>query len=106
MDDAGEFYVSGSCGTKAVKASHLSTGATEQLYVAIRLSIMDHLDDGREKLPVFIDEIFVNWDARRRARGFEVLRELSEVRQVFVMTCHLPWAEELVALGARKITLG
>ena len=106
MDDAGEFYVSGSCGTRAVSARHLSTGATEQLYVAIRLSIMDHLDDGRERLPVFIDEIFVNWDARRRGRGFEVLRELSDVRQVFVMTCHLPWAEELVALGARKITLG
>ncbi len=92
--------------TSAVDARHLSTGATEQLYVAIRLSIMDHLDEGRERLPVFIDEIFVNWDAERRGRGLEALRELSEIRQVFMMTCHAPWAEELVALGARRITLG
>ena len=55
---------------------------------------------------MFIDEIFVNWDAERRGRGLEALRELSEIRQVFVMTCHVPWAEELVALGARRITLG
>ena len=106
MGDAGEFYVSGPCVSSVVDARHLSTGATEQLYVAIRLSIMDHLDEGRERLPVFIDEIFVNWDAERRGRGFEALRELSEIRQVFVMTCHVPWAEELVALGARRITLG
>ncbi len=44
--------------------------------------------------------------SERRGRGLEALRELSEIRQVFVMTCHVPWAEELVALGARRITLG
>ena len=66
---------------------------------------MNHLDEGRERLPLCMDEAFVNWDTDRRNKGFELLRELSETRQVFVMTCHDPWADELVALGARQVEL-
>ena len=89
----------------AVAAENLSTGAREQLYLAMRLAIMGHLDHDRERLPVFIDEALVNWDASRRGRGLQLLRELAETRQVFVMTCHEPWAEELIAAGATRVDL-
>ena len=108
VDDSGEFHVRGSFdnGTiSTVAAESLSTGAREQLYVALRLAIMSHLDHDRERLPVFIDEALVNWDAARRMRGFQLLRELSETRQVFVMTCHKRWAEELTDAGANRIDL-
>ena len=108
VDDSGEFHVRGSFdgGTVAgVAAESLSTGAREQLYLAMRLAIMSHLDHDRERLPVFIDEALVNWDAARRMRGFQLLRELSETRQVFVMTCHEHWAEELTEAGANRIDL-
>jgi len=106
VDDSGEFHVRGSFdgGTVAgVAAESLSTGAREQLYLAMRLAIMSHLDHDRERLPVFIDEALVNWDAARRMRGFQLLRELSKTRQVFVMTCHEHWAEELTEAGANRI---
>jgi len=109
VGDAGEFYVRGSCDSRtgaaviAVAAENLSTGAKEQFYLAIRLAIMSHLD--RDRLPVFIDEALVNWDASRRGRGLQLLHELAETRQVFVMTCHEPWAEELIAAGAIWVDL-
>ena len=88
-----------------VAAQNLSTGAREQLYLAMRLAIMSHLDHDRERLPLFIDEALVNWDAARRGRGFQLLHELSQTRQVFVMTCHEPWAEELIGAGANRVDL-
>ena len=108
VGDSGEFYVRQSCdgGTAAtVAAESLSTGATQQLYLAMRLAIVSHLDHDRERLPVFIDEALVNWDAARRGRGFQLLRELSQTRQVFVMTCHERWAEELIDAGAKRVDL-
>lgn len=86
-------------------AAPISTGTLEQAYLSIRLAIVDHLDHGTERLPLFIDEAFANWDAPRRDRGFDVLRELSRTRQVFAFTCHPHMAEHLEARGARVLTL-
>ena len=105
VGEDGSVHVRGPETHGPVEASSLSTGAREQLYLAIRLAVMNHLDEGRERLPVFVDEAFVNWDASRRTHGFELMRELSLTRQVFVMTCHRFWADELVELGARRIDL-
>ncbi len=105
VGESGDFYVRGPEAGGAVEASSLSTGAQQQLYLAIRLAVMSHLDEGRERLPAFVDETFVNWDGSRRARGFELLHELSRTRQVFVMTCHAPWADELAEHGAQRIDL-
>jgi uncharacterized protein YhaN len=66
---------------------------------------VDHLDQGKERLPLFIDEAFVNWDAERRDRGLEVLAEASSTRQVFAFTCHPEMAERLGALGACVLRL-
>ncbi|HSH74899.1 MAG TPA: hypothetical protein VLA09_04430, partial [Longimicrobiales bacterium] len=86
-------------------APPVSTGTLEQAYLSLRFAIVDHLDQGGEKLPLFIDEVFVNWDRRRRARGLEVLAGISSQRQVFVFTCHRELAEELRAHGGRVLSL-
>lgn len=83
----------------------LSTGTREQVYLALRLAMMDHLDDGGERLPLFMDEAFVNWDRTRRDRAFALLEEVSRTRQVFVFTCHESMAAELADRGARTIVL-
>jgi uncharacterized protein YhaN len=86
-------------------ATPVSTGTLEQAYLALRLAIVDHLDQGGERLPLFVDEVFVNWDAERRARGIEVLADLSPTRQIFVFTCHPDVAGELVGRGGRLLRL-
>ncbi|MDZ4701998.1 MAG: AAA family ATPase [Rhodothermales bacterium] len=84
----------------------LSQGTIDQIYLSIRLAIIDHLDDGKERLPVFLDEVFVNWDAGRRKNVYGILKKMSESRQVFLFTCH-DWqaAESVMELDAREIQL-
>ncbi len=86
-------------------APPVSTGTLEQAYLSLRLAIVDHLDRGGEKLPLFVDEVLVNWDGERRRRGLEVLAGISSTRQVFVFTCHPSVAAELEERGGRVLRL-
>jgi hypothetical protein len=86
--------------------SPLSRGTLDQIYLALRLAIIDHLDADRERLPVFLDEVFVNWDAPRRHAAFEILGDMARERQLFVFTCHPFFAEETAEhLDAERIDL-
>ena len=84
----------------------LSQGTREQVYMALRLAIVDHLDADGETLPLFMDETLVNWDAWRRDRAFELLERVAERRQVFLFTCHPAMGAELEDRGAAIIALG
>ena len=84
----------------------LSRGTLDQIYLALRLAIIDHLDADRERLPIFLDEVFVNWDQSRRHAAFKILNEMAEERQVFVFTCHPYFAKEVTHhLDAERIDL-
>jgi uncharacterized protein YhaN len=83
----------------------VSTGTLEQAYLALRLAIVDHLDQGHERLPLFVDEVFVNWDRERRRRGMQALAGIARRRQLFVFTCHQEVAVDLSRLGARVLAL-
>ncbi|MGI6114150.1 MAG: ATP-binding protein, partial [Mahellales bacterium] len=79
-----------------VPASHpLSRGTLDQIYLSLRLSLMDHLDEGRERLPLSIDEVFVNWDENRLNNGLKVLEKVQAQRQVFIFTCH-KWLADML----------
>lgn len=84
----------------------LSQGTLDQIYLAIRFALVDHLDESKESLPVLLDETFVNCDPDRRRRCYEIFPEAAARRQTFVFTCH-PWlAEEMEqALSAKRILL-
>ncbi len=87
-------------------APPLSQGTCDQVFLAIRLAIIDHLDDGKERLPVFLDEVFVNWDESRRKNVYGILKRMSEKRQIFMFTCHAWQAEEAEhEIGAHRIVL-
>ncbi len=105
-DERDLFRIAGPGVAGPITLSHpVSTGTLEQAYLSLRLAIVDHLDQGTEPLPLFIDEVFVNWDAERRRRGVEVVTGLAATRQVFVFTCHPFMAEELACAGARVVRL-
>jgi uncharacterized protein YhaN len=73
----------------------LSRGTLDQVFLALRLALVEHIDREFERLPLFMDEILVNWDSNRRQHGYQVLRRLARSRQVFFFTCHSWLAEEL-----------
>lgn len=84
----------------------LSQGTLDQIYLSLRLAIIDHLDAESERLPVFLDEVFVNWDPDRREAAFDLLREMAEERQLFFFTCHPHFAREAAErLDARHLNL-
>ncbi|HSM05214.1 MAG TPA: AAA family ATPase [Longimicrobiales bacterium] len=94
----------GTPGSLPVEAP-LSTGTREQVYLALRLAILDQLDRAGERLPLFLDEVLVNWDPVRRDAGLQTLARRSADRQCFVFTCHPGMADRLVELGAARIRL-
>lgn len=73
----------------------ISKGTQEQIYLALRLALMDHLDGGLA-MPAFLDEVFVNWDGMRIQNGMELIFNMGKKRQVFIFTCHR-WLVELLS---------
>lgn len=87
-------------------ANPLSRGTLEQIYLSLRLAVIDHLDEKAERLPLFLDETFVNWDGIRLENGIRLLEDISAVRQVFLFTCHEDMADRLERLeGVKRIDL-
>ena len=83
-----------------------SQGIKEQVYFALRLAAIDHLDADNERLPLFLDEVFVNWDLQRLDRAFELVEQVARQRQVFFFTCHKAMATKLEDSGGMIIDLG
>ena len=70
-----------------IPASRLSGGTIDQVYFCMRLAAVRLLEKGRELLPLFLDEPFSQYDESRVQSGFELLRDMSEERQIFFFTC-------------------
>ncbi len=82
-----------------VRVEHpLSRGTLQQIYLALRLAMADQVVENGEPLPLFLDEMFVNWDPRRTARGVEILGALGQNRQVFLFTADPRWAQTAAEL--------
>ena len=108
MGDVGDesFYLREPAGDRRIRVGETtSQGTKEQVYLALRLAIVNHLDSGQEHLPIFMDETLVNWDAWRRDRAFDLLEGLAAERQVFIFTCHPAMAAEMEDRGGRVIPL-
>lgn len=72
----------------------ISRGTKEQMYLALKLAMTFRLDP-LGYYPILMDEIAVNFDKARRQGLFNVLKELSEHRQILYLTCHDWFVEEL-----------
>lgn len=108
LGDPGDesFQLREPAGTRTRKVGEaLSQGTKEQVYLALRLAIISHLDADRERIPLFMDETLVNWDAWRRDRAFGILERVAAERQVFIFTCHPAMAAEMEDRGGRIIPL-
>jgi uncharacterized protein YhaN len=76
----------GSGGSLDVTA--LSTGARDQLYLALRLAALEHYAIGTRTLPLLLDDLFVHFDDERTRAGLVVLEKMSSKMQVLLFTHH------------------
>lgn len=94
MDDSGKGLVVREGNGKVIELDRaLSRGTKEQIYLSLRLALVEHLDIDGEHIPLFLDEAFVNWDSLRSDNFIKILKDIAELRQVFIFTCHSTFAE-------------
>lgn len=87
-------------------AHPISRGTLDQIFLCLRLGLLDHLDRDREKLPLVLDDALVRMDDARRGQIYSVLGDVALTRQVFLLTCHRALAREAEqALGIERIDL-
>jgi hypothetical protein len=85
--------------TRGKALLQLSTGARDQLHLAVRLAISEFLSKPSNPLPLLLDDVFANSDDERARAGMRVLAgTLARDHQVILMTCHRHRHEHLASL--------
>ncbi len=88
-----EFYIIGKTGERK-SGIQMSQGTKEQLYLAMRLGLIEEYEQGgAEQMPVLMDDIFVNFDDKRKSETINTIKAFSAKRQLIILTCHRETAE-------------
>lgn len=66
----------------------MSSGTTDQLYLALRVASVEDYLERAAALPFVADDLFINFDDGRAAAGFKVLNHLAQKTQVLFFTHH------------------
>ncbi|OIJ11395.1 hypothetical protein BKP37_15695 [Anaerobacillus alkalilacustris] len=74
--------------------NELSQGTKEQLYLSVRLALAT-VHSKEDSYPIFIDDIFVNFDSKRRLQSISLIKEMSKKHQIIFFTCHPFMTSEL-----------
>ena len=81
-----------------VPAERLSTGTIDELYMSLRLAILDSISE--EKIPIILDEAFSHFDDTRLNNILKYINEKYSDRQLIIFTCN---NREIKALENLKI---
>lgn len=68
-----------------VEANRLSIGTIDQLYLSLRLSMIEELSN--EKMPIILDEAFAYYDTTRLENILKYLYSVYPERQIIIFTC-------------------
>ena len=68
-----------------VQANSLSIGTIDEIYLALRLSMLDEIS--KEKMPIILDETFAYFDEERLKNILLFLQIQSENHQIILFTC-------------------
>lgn len=82
----------------------LSRGTRDELWLSLRLALCDMLTEDGDKLPIILDDVFVNFDDERLERALRYLSAIAEDRQIIIFSCHRREAEYMSGDEAVTIT--
>jgi len=68
-----------------IPASRISIGTIDQLYLSLRLSMIDEISE--ERMPIILDEAFAYYDDERLKNVLEFLIKQSSTNQIIIFTC-------------------
>jgi hypothetical protein len=78
------------------QAALLSHGTAEQVYLLLRLALVEHLTAGHDSCPLLLDDVTVHADTARTNEILTLLGQVAEQRQVVLFT-----QQDMVADWAR-----
>ncbi len=87
------------------KISDLSRGTREQLYLAMRLGLIEEYEKRSESMPIIMDDILANFDDDRGPLAVEAINSFANQRQVIAFTCHRDTYDRYCKMGAKSIIL-
>jgi uncharacterized protein YhaN len=94
-------------GEKTVEA--LSDGTRDQLYLALRLSVLEEHLRAARPLPLIVDDALLTFDDKRTAAALLAFREFAQTTQVIYFTHHervLDIARETLGAEADLVRIG
>ncbi|MEE9442195.1 MAG: AAA family ATPase [candidate division Zixibacteria bacterium] len=81
----------------------LSRGTREQLYLAMRLGLIEEYEKLSESMPIIFDDIFANFDDDRIDLAAEAIKRFSQKRQVIIFACRRQTRDLFLGLGSKLI---
>ena len=69
------------------EAALLSQGASDQLYLAVRLAICEQVLPAEKRVPLILDDTLVSFDEERMISALNWLQQEAEHRQILLFTC-------------------
>lgn len=82
-------------GNSQVKSwKYLSSGARDQAYISLKFALASLITSQRYPM-VLLDDIFLNFDEKRRSQGLKMLENQREFQQVLLFTCHADLVDEV-----------
>ena len=76
-----------------VKVECMSSGARDQLYLALRLASLEKYMESSEPMPFIVDDVLINFDDERTTAALKSLSALAQNTQVILFTHHTKTVE-------------
>ena len=83
----------------------LSKGTVDQIYLALRLAMVQGIGESGESVPMILDDPFANYDDTRLERALDLLTRVAETNQILLFTCRDDVARAAKAVGAPLLEL-
>lgn len=92
---------------RTIPSQDLSRGTRDQLYLCLRLGLIEAFAERGTRLPLLMDDVLVHFDPARADAMAEVLAEVAKRHQLLFFTCHPQNVERLqrVVPGAHLVDL-
>jgi len=103
MDDD-EICIENQTGER-INIHQMSRGTREQLYLSLRLGLIEAYETRSEPLPIIMDDVLVNFDDNRKLNVIDMLKRFAQNRQIIVLTCHRASLEAYKNAGANEIRI-
>ncbi len=85
---------------------NLSKGTVDQIYLALRLALVQGISETGESIPMLLDDPFANYDDARLERTMRLMANLGQQHQMLLFTCREDVVRAAQTVNAPVIRLG